>query len=346
MTTCSTGSPRLALDALDEVAPQPARALAGEGRDDDLVDPLVAHAWIAAVYGIRMRDLAVRVDPLPRSSASARRSRRSASGCSSWREVALRRDRAGSSPAPCSRAPRIRSSSGSPTIVSFATTSTFFCPPSSARSTTTCSTGSSRGDLLDRARRRCAAASPTAPADGSRRRSPSAGGSSCASASRTASAGSDSTTKPCAEMPASRRRASVRSSRRPRRGAARVLVDDVALARAALTGQIDRDQVGRRRGPRVRALDQARARRPSRSRSRGRGSVASAHLFLGSCTRSPLKIAWRAPGTPYSYGLADDLRDLVEVEDRRRRGDLPLERQRAPRVARRQRPARPAEIML
>ena len=39
---------------------------------------------------------------------------------------------------------------------------------------------------------------------------------------------------------------------------------------------------------------------------------------------------------------ADDLRDLVEVEDRRRRGDLPLERVRAPRVARRERAADPA----
>src|SRR3954453_13520512 len=32
---------------------------------------------------------------------------------------------------------------------------------------------------------------------------------------------------------------------------------------------------------------------------------------------------------------ADDGRDVVEVEDRRRRGDLPLERERAPRVRRR-----------
>ena len=39
---------------------------------------------------------------------------------------------------------------------------------------------------------------------------------------------------------------------------------------------------------------------------------------------------------------ADDLRDLVEVEDRRRRADLPLERHRAPRVRRRDRAAAPA----
>ena len=39
---------------------------------------------------------------------------------------------------------------------------------------------------------------------------------------------------------------------------------------------------------------------------------------------------------------ADDLRDLVEVEDRRRRGDLPLERHRAPRVRRRDRAEAPA----
>ena len=41
-------------------------------------------------------------------------------------------------------------------------------------------------------------------------------------------------------------------------------------------------------------------------------------------------------------GSADDRRDAIEVEDRRRRGDLPLERQRAPRVGHRARAAAPA----
>src|SRR6266540_3880651 len=39
--------------------------------------------------------------------------------------------------------------------------------------------------------------------------------------------------------------------------------------------------------------------------------------------------------------VADDLRDLVEVEHRRRRAHLPLERQRAPRIARRRRAVAP-----
>src|SRR5258707_3008770 len=41
-----------------------------------------------------------------------------------------------------------------------------------------------------------------------------------------------------------------------------------------------------------------------------------------------------------SVRVADDLRDLVEVEDRRRRADLPLERQRAPWIALGNRPVR------
>src|SRR4051794_26085060 len=40
-------------------------------------------------------------------------------------------------------------------------------------------------------------------------------------------------------------------------------------------------------------------------------------------------------------GAADDGGDLVEVEDRRRRGDLPPERERPPRVPRGARPAAP-----
>src|SRR5262245_32538327 len=40
-------------------------------------------------------------------------------------------------------------------------------------------------------------------------------------------------------------------------------------------------------------------------------------------------------------GPADDLRDLVEVEDRRRRAHLPLERERVPRVRLRDGPVLP-----
>src|SRR5207237_9518252 len=46
----------------DEVAPEPARALLREGRDDDLVHPLVADGLHRRRVGIGMRDLAVGVD--------------------------------------------------------------------------------------------------------------------------------------------------------------------------------------------------------------------------------------------------------------------------------------------
>ena len=78
----------------------------------------------------------------------------------------------------------------------------------------------------------------------------------------------------------------------------RVLVDDVALA-----GRVHRadDRDLSRRRPALERLASARARRPSRSRPPGRGSMLApprAHP-----TRSPLKTACRAPGTPYSYGV-------------------------------------------
>ena len=46
------------------LAAKPAAALAGEGRDDDLVDALVVHGLPGSGVGIRVHDLAVRVDAL------------------------------------------------------------------------------------------------------------------------------------------------------------------------------------------------------------------------------------------------------------------------------------------
>jgi len=62
---------------------------------------------------------------------------------------------------------------------------------------------------------------------------------------------------------------------------------------------------------------------PCRHRPRARGAGTSA---------PSRKTAWTAPGTPYSYEPADDRRQRVEVEDRRRRGGgrPALERQPAP----------------
>ena len=50
---------------------------------------------------------------------------------------------------------------------------------------------------------------------------------------------------------------------------------------------------------------------------------------------------WTASGTPYSYGPPTTVGHVVEVEDRRRRGHLPLERERLPRVRRGARAAAP-----
>ena len=55
---------RLVAEPPDEVAAQPAGALAREGRDDDLVDPLVVGRLHRGGEGIGMDDLAVGVDPL------------------------------------------------------------------------------------------------------------------------------------------------------------------------------------------------------------------------------------------------------------------------------------------
>ena len=111
-----------------------------EGRDDDLVDPLVLDGLSGGRERIRVRDLAVRVDAL--AAQDRQRAAQAALGLGMSRAtVALRRDDqelAG----PFAARSRICSSSGSPTTVSFATTRTFASPPSScSRSTTTCSTG-------------------------------------------------------------------------------------------------------------------------------------------------------------------------------------------------------------
>src|SRR4029077_4998928 len=88
-----------------------------------------------------------------------------------------------------------------------------------------------------------------------------------------------------------------------RRRAARVLVDDVALARL-----VDRRDHRHAQGPFLRpplqGVDQALAR--DRLVRDHEDMALCAHrtgTCSTSCVRSPLKTAWRAPGTPYSYGV-------------------------------------------
>ena len=104
-------------------------------------------ACIAAVYGSGWAIWPCASMPAPRSAASARRRRRSASGWSCragslWGQIS--RKLAGGSLAARSL---IDCSRVSPSTVSLAITSTFASPPSRERSTTTCSTGMSPAAL-------------------------------------------------------------------------------------------------------------------------------------------------------------------------------------------------------
>ena len=169
-------------------------------------------ACIAAVNGSGWAICPCASIPSALRRASACRSRRSASGWSACSgslcgQTIRKLDRSLSF-----AFSRILWSSGSPTTVSFATTSTFSAPVRAATSEVTCSTGRSPASFRISSTR-------------SRRRHPdfdsgwvetiSSSGSSSAIVSRTAVSGSLSTTFPRAGMPASRSFASVRSSRRP-----------------------------------------------------------------------------------------------------------------------------------
>ena len=94
----------------------------------------------------------------------------------------------------------------------------------------------------------------------------------------------------------------------------------------------------------------ASARRRSRSRARGPGgrtprrarhgtvsSIGAGFSALLGLVAVPVHDRVPRAADAVLVRAADDLRDLVEVEDRRRRGHLPLERERAPRVRRRDR---------
>ena len=132
--------PAVGAEPPDEVAAEPARALARERRDDDLVRPLVADRLHRRGVRVGMRDLAVRLDPL-----GAQRRERLPQPPLGLRVLAPLRGRSagrrsGSSRRPRAARCRIRSSSGSPSTVSLATTSTF-APDWAAVVETTCSTG-------------------------------------------------------------------------------------------------------------------------------------------------------------------------------------------------------------
>ena len=129
-----------------------------------------------------------------------------------------------------------------------------------------------------------------------------------------------------------------------------LVVDDVAR-RGLVRGTQTTKRASPSRPPLLDARRAACRRRASRWRRRGRSSatlasslavVVGAAVPAGRRPRRALEDAVHRAGDAVLVGAADDRRDRVEVEDRRRRGDLPLERQRAPRVGRGARPAAPA----
>ena len=190
--------------------------------------------------------------------------------------------------------------------------------------------------------------------------------------------GSGSITSPCAGMPSSRRRSSVSSRRTRAAERTRVVVDHEALPRRVLRAD---DGAADRPACRA-LLDRLEQLVPADrlvgddqhvgGLLRRLGGVGRLHRYsrrlsvppwplplplpFAACAACPspdsaadrdlLAVAVQhsvhGPGHPVLVRSADDLRDLVEVEDRRRRGDLPLERARAPRVAGRARVRTPS----
>ena len=170
-------------------------------------------------------------------------------------------------------------------------------------------------------------------------------GSYSATASIVAVYGSGSPTSPMASMPSSRRYGAREVDAHLRGVEHGVVVDDVAVARTRPR------HADRRRGSRssaacsLTALAAAARRRSSRWRRRGSSSRVSSSLARAGASfgrrrrarglrhlRAALEDAVHRAGHAVLVRPADDRRDGVEVEDRRRRGDLPLERERAPRV--------------
>ena len=334
-TTCSTGNLRLARAAARRGRAAARTRAARERGDDDLVDALVLDRLHRRGERIRVRDLAVGLDPLRAEPRQRLPQPPLRLGMLALRRIALRADDEEAAPrsrAPargCGRAAARRARSRS---------------RPRARSPRPCAPPRRRRRARPGGRRRpcgsrrggSAAASPTSPPGASRRSARPT--SSSASTSFTASSGSSSTTWPVRGDPRLAKRVERAVEPAAGRGAARVVVDDVALARLVHGRDHDHE---RDRLPSARCrtrVDRARRRRASRSRRRGRLRCrALTCTTSSSCSRRGAASQHRVPraGDAVLVRAADDLRDLVEVEDRRRRGDLPLERHRAPRVRRR-----------
>ena len=278
------GDARVLAQPLDDVAPQPARALAGERRDDHLVDALVLDDLHRGGVRVGVRDLAVRLDALV-----AERGERGPEpplglgvlGLTSGRSAGRR---SGSSAGPSPRAAG--------------------CGRAAARRARSRSRprGRSPGRCAQRRRRRRARrpvageppelvedvllAQPARLLLGVRRDDQLVD----VLGARTSSHGGDGRPRRRRRGRESRPRGAPRPSGRPpaRGRAARVPVDDVAGARLVHRRDDDRADraLARRAAGRRRA---ARRRRASRSRRRGRASLGSLAHACASCERAALQ---------------------------------------------------------
>ena len=340
-STCSTGRP-VSLRSRSTRSPRSQLEVFSPGKVETMISSTRSSwtAWAAAVNGSGCATWPCASMPSPRRIVSARRRRRSASGCSRG-VVALRRDdqerdgplrapargssRAAARRRPSRSRPRARSPRRRPLLGS--------------RSTTTCSTGrppaasSIRSTTFWRSQpERCCGWVETTISSAAARAGDRVAG-------RGDRVGLDDEAR--GRDPGRAQRLERPLEPAAGRGAARVLVDDVALARL-----VDRRDHGHAHGPSLRRRSIASIRlRPA---TVSLAITSTCRSLAHACTSSPSVHAVAVEdGVPRARDavlvrVADDLRDLVEVEDRRRRAHLPLERQRAPRVRGRRAPEAPA----
>ena len=116
---------RVLAEPPDEVAPQPARPLAREGRDDHLVDPLVVDRLHRRGVRVRVRDLAVGLDALRAGASRAPRAAGAPPRDARPRRGSLCGQTSRNAAGPSAARVRMPVEQRSPSTVSFAITSTF-----------------------------------------------------------------------------------------------------------------------------------------------------------------------------------------------------------------------------
>ena len=332
-TTCSTGHPRVLPKPLDDVAPEPAGALAGEGRDDHLVDALVLDHLHRGRVRVGVRDLPVRLDALRAERRERGAEPRSASGCSPASGSLCGEtieERRGASAARCAdagraaarRAPsRWRSRARSP------------APSARRRPRRRARTGRSPASRRSSSRTFRFRSQPDVSCGCVETISSSIGSS--ARMSSTAGIGPPSNTSPCAGMPACPERRDEPVDAAPGGGAPRVPVDDVAGLRDRSPGATTTARIGpcsaRRRTASRSSTPTSVSLATTRTTARVDRRLELAHT-CASCSAPPRSTACFAPGTPYSYGPPTTCGISSKLNTGGGERHLPLDRHRPPRV--------------